>query len=65
LGLYNNLAIGYIIDMNKASEAARTLAKRSVEARRQKWGEEEFKEKMWAWGKLGGRPTKKGKHNGR
>jgi hypothetical protein len=44
--------------MNKASEAARTLALRSVAARRRKWGEEKFKEKMRAWGKLGGRPKK-------
>jgi hypothetical protein len=50
--------------MTKASEAARELAKRSVSARRLKWGEEGFREKMQAWGKLGGRPRgKKGKRN--
>jgi hypothetical protein len=51
--------------MNKASEAARELAKLSVAARRRKWGAEGFREKMQAWGKLGGRPRdKKGKRNG-
>jgi hypothetical protein len=50
--------------MGKASEAARELAKRSVAARRLKWGEAGFREKMQAWGKLGGRPRgKKGKRN--
>jgi hypothetical protein len=50
--------------MGKASEAARELAKRSVAVRRLKWGEEGFREKMQAWGKLGGRPRgKKGKRN--
>jgi hypothetical protein len=44
--------------MSKASEAARTLALRSVAARRRKWGEHEFREKMREWGKLGGRPRK-------
>jgi hypothetical protein len=59
--LDNNLAIGYDSNMGKASEAARELAKRSVAARRLKWGAEGFREKMQAWGKLGGRPrTKKG-----
>jgi hypothetical protein len=48
--------------MSKATEAARELAKRSIQARREKWGEEEFVRRMRAWGKLGGRPrTKKGK----
>lgn len=45
--------------MDKASQAARELAKRSVAARRLKWGEEGFREKMQAWGKLGGRPRVK------
>lgn len=44
--------------VNSFHEAARTLALRSVAARRRKWGEEEFREKMRAWGKLGGRPKK-------
>jgi hypothetical protein len=42
--------------MSKTSEAARMLARRSVEARQRKWGEEGFRERMQAWGKLGGRP---------
>jgi hypothetical protein len=51
--------------MNEASEAARKLAKRSVAARRLKWGEEGFRKKMQAWGKQGGRPRgKKGNRNG-
>jgi hypothetical protein len=49
--------------MSKASEAARELAHRSVTARRRKWGKEGFRERMQAWGKLGGRPPKKGKRN--
>jgi hypothetical protein len=48
--------------MSKASEAAKELAKRSVAARRLKWGNAGFRKKMQAWGKLGGRP-KKGKHD--
>jgi len=51
--------------MSKATEAARELAKRSIAARRLKWGEAGFRKKMQAWGKLGGRPRgKKGKRNG-
>jgi hypothetical protein len=38
------------------SKAARAMAKRSVEARRKAWGEEEFIRRMHAYGKLGGRP---------
>lgn len=50
--------------MDKNSEAARTLARRSVQVRRRKWGEQGFRDKMRAWGKLGGRPrVKKGKQN--
>lgn len=49
--------------MVKASEAARELARHSVAARRRKWGAVGFRERMQAWGKLGGRPRKKGKHN--
>ena len=63
-GLDNNLAIGYFKSMRKASEAARELAKLSVAARRRKWGTEGFREKLQAWGKLGGRPRgKKGSRN--
>ena len=54
----NKLTIGYIKGMSKASDAAKTLALRSVAARRRKWGEEEFRAKMREWGKLGGRPKK-------
>jgi len=51
--------------MKKASKAARALAKRSVAARRKKWGKAGFRKKMQAWGKLGGRPrSKKENHNG-
>jgi hypothetical protein len=49
--------------MRKASEAARELAKRSIQARREKWGEREFVRRMRQWGKLGGRPPKKGKRH--
>jgi hypothetical protein len=45
--------------MGKTTDAAKELAKRSVAARRRKWGEEGFREKMQAWGKLGGRPRTK------
>jgi len=56
------LAIGYYRDVQKkASKAARLLAQKSVRARREKWGEKEFLRRMREWGKLGGRPPKKGK----
>jgi hypothetical protein len=45
--------------MATVSEAARELAKRSIAARRLKWGDEGFRKRMRAWGKLGGRPPKK------
>jgi hypothetical protein len=47
--------------MSKASEAAKELARHSIRARRLKWGETGFRERMREWGKLGGRPPKKGK----
>ncbi len=63
--LDNNLALGYMEGMTNTSDAARTLAHRSIEARRRKWGQEGFRERMRAWGKLGGRPhAKKGKPDG-
>ena len=66
--MLNNLALGYDQNMSKASEAAKALARRSVAARRRKWGEAEFREKMRAWGRLGGRPRvnagEKGTDNG-
>jgi hypothetical protein len=50
--------------MTKATEAARELAKRSIAARRLKWGKDGFLSRMRAWGKLGGRPrVKRGKQN--
>jgi len=49
--------------MNKATEAARELAKCSIAARRRKWGVDGFRRKMRDWGKLGGRPPKKGNPN--
>jgi len=48
--------------MSKASEAARELARCSIRARREKWGEREFIRRMRKWGKLGGRPRKDEKH---
>ena|SRR5437660_6125750 len=63
--LENNLSLGYYESMSKASQAARELAKLSIAARRRKWGAEGFREKMQAWGRLGGRPrTKKGNRYG-
>jgi hypothetical protein len=57
--LDNILSLGYSPYMSKVSEAARALAKCSIEARRLKWGRVGFRKKMQAWGKLGGRPPKK------
>jgi hypothetical protein len=54
-----NLAIGYDFRMSKVKQAARALAQLSVSARRQKWGEEGFRERMREWGKMGGRPRTK------
>jgi hypothetical protein len=42
------------------SQAASLLAQRSVQARKQKWGEAEFQHRLQEWGKLGGRPPKDG-----
>ena len=45
------------MDSDKAaSKAASLMAKRSVEARREAWGEKEFLRLMREYGKLGGRP---------
>jgi hypothetical protein len=44
-----------------ASDAARLMARRSIKARREKWGEAEFQRKMQEWGRLGGRPKGSGK----
>ena len=40
------------------NQAASLLGKRSAQARKKKWGKEEFVKKMREWGKLGGRPPK-------
>jgi hypothetical protein len=50
--------------MGKTTEAARELAKRSIATRKRIWGEKEFVRRMREWGKLGGRPPKKGKRDG-
>ena len=50
---------------NNVAKAASLMAQRSVEARIQKWGKEEFQRRMQEWGKLGGRPPKvRGKKKG-
>ena len=48
-------------------EAARALARRSIEARKRAWGEDGFRNRLREWGRMGGRPknsrknqTKKG-----
>ncbi|MGI9071911.1 MAG: hypothetical protein ACR2JB_11515 [Bryobacteraceae bacterium] len=46
---------------NAASRGARAMAKRSVQARKEAWGEEEFNRRMREIGKLGGRPKGTGK----
>jgi hypothetical protein len=57
--LEDNLTLGYsaLMQSDRAvSEAAREMARRSVEARKQAWGEKEFIRRMQEWGKKGGRP---------
>lgn len=54
-----------LTDKSKASEAAQELARKSVAARRKKWGKKEFTRKMREWGKLGGRPSKKNRGGNR
>ncbi len=44
-----------------ASEAASLMGRRSVRARIERWGTEEFRRRMQQWGKLGGRPKGSGK----
>lgn len=44
-----------------ASRAASLMGRRSAEARKKKWGKQEFKRKMREWGTLGGRPKGSGK----
>jgi len=49
--------------MTDVSNAASLMGRKSVEARKNKWGKKEFVRKMRAWGKLGGRPRKTAKEN--
>jgi hypothetical protein len=46
------------VDLNKA---ASLLGRKSVDARKEKWGKKEFVRRMQEWGKLGGRPKGNGK----
>jgi hypothetical protein len=46
----------------EAQKAAQALAKLSIEARKQAWGEAEFRNRMREWGRLGGRPKGSGKN---
>jgi hypothetical protein len=39
------------------------MARRSVEARKRAWGEDEFRNRMREWGKMGGRPKGSVKQN--
>ncbi len=47
--------------MAKINKAASLLGKRSVQARKKKWGKAEFERRMQEWGKQGGRPKGSGK----
>jgi len=47
---------------NEIRKAAEALARRSIEARKNAWGEDEFRNRMREWGKLGGRPKGSGKN---
>lgn len=49
----------------KISEAASLMGRKSAKARAKKWGKDEFRRKMQAWGKLGGRPKGSGKKKGK
>jgi len=65
--LHKYLALGYnkfdtmTTTKRARSEAARMLARWSVKARKEKWGEDEFKRRLQEWGRLGGRPRLSGK----
>ena len=41
---------------SNVSEAASLMGLRSVKARKEQWGEAEYRRRMQEWGKLGGRP---------
>ncbi|HEX9135427.1 MAG TPA: hypothetical protein VF905_00600 [Nitrospirota bacterium] len=47
--------------MTAVSQAASLMGRRSVEARKKKWGKKEFARRLREWGKLGGRPKGSGK----
>jgi hypothetical protein len=49
--------------MTDVSKAASLMGRKSVEARKKKWGKQQFVRKMQEWGKLGGRPKGKDKKN--
>ena len=56
-----NLTLGYNqLRMKRSksnvSEAASLMGRRSVKARKEQWGEAEYRRRMQEWGKLGGRP---------
>jgi hypothetical protein len=42
-------------------QAASLMGRKSVEARREKWGKKGFVRRLQEWGKLGGRPKGVGK----
>jgi hypothetical protein len=45
------------------NQAARLMGRKSVEARKKKWGKKAFVRKMREWGKLGGRPKGSGQRS--
>jgi hypothetical protein len=47
--------------MTEVSHAASLLGRKSVEARKRKWGKKEFVRRMQEWGKLGARPKRRGR----
>ena len=47
--------------MTDVSNAASLMGRKSVEARKKKWGKKAFVRRMQEWGKLGGRPRKTAK----
>lgn len=42
--------------MNKVSNAASLMGRKSAKVRQEKWGRKEFVRRMQEWGRLGGRP---------
>jgi hypothetical protein len=47
--------------MTAVAKAASLLGRKSVEARKKKWGKKGFVHRMQEWGKLGGRPKGSGR----